>query len=45
MNHSAVVPGTCVTCHNGVYAKGKPRDHPPTTASCDQCHTTRTFSR
>ncbi|MEW6312785.1 MAG: cytochrome c3 family protein [Pseudomonadota bacterium] len=45
MNHGMVAPGTCSTCHNGVYAKGKPRSHPSTSASCDQCHSTRTFDK
>jgi hypothetical protein len=39
------VPGTCATCHNGVYAQGKPREHPVTTQSCDACHTTRTWDK
>jgi len=47
MNHSIVAPGTCATCHNGVFASGKPRKHPTTTASCDAsgCHNTRTFNK
>lgn len=40
-DHSAVVPGSCATCHNGVTAKGKPAAHVPTSDSCDQCHSTR----
>lgn len=45
--HTGVAPGTCATCHNGVIARGKPRDHPTTNASCDAsgCHNTRTFDR
>jgi hypothetical protein len=37
-DHSAVVPGTCATCHNGARATGKAVSHIPTTASCDSCH-------
>jgi hypothetical protein len=40
MDHSDVVPGTCMTCHDGVQATGKPADHIATTASCDACHST-----
>ena len=39
-NHSGVAPGTCVSCHNGSRATGKPAMHVPTTASCDSCHRT-----
>lgn len=41
-NHSAVVPGTCNTCHNGVVATNKTNTHFGLKASlsCDQCHTT-----
>jgi hypothetical protein len=34
------VIGTCQSCHNGSLASGKPGDHLPTTAPCDDCHTT-----
>jgi hypothetical protein len=44
MNHTGIVSG-CAACHNGVFAIGKPNDHPKTTAPCEQCHTTKTFSK
>ena len=41
---NGVTPGSCVTCHNGVQALGKPTNHIPTaglpSAACDACHTT-----
>jgi hypothetical protein len=37
-SHSGVVPGTCLTCHNGQIASGKPGGHIATTAACDTCH-------
>ncbi|MHB8698458.1 MAG: hypothetical protein ACYC9J_10605, partial [Sulfuricaulis sp.] len=52
--HSAtqgVLPGQCASsgCHSGAYtawnAQGKPAEHPSTTASCDQCHSTSTFNK
>jgi hypothetical protein len=44
MNHTGIVSG-CATCHNGVFAIGKPRTgHPNTTAPCESCHrNTRSF--
>lgn len=36
--HSAVIAGTCATCHNGTTATGKTAFHPITDASCDSCH-------
>ena len=42
--HSAVAPGTCSQCHNGVFAKGKTTNHLATTSSCDVCHTTASFT-
>ncbi|CAB4121809.1 hypothetical protein UFOVP26_30 [uncultured Caudovirales phage] len=38
-------PNGCLTCHNGAYpaAKGKPKDHPTTSASCDACHNTKSW--
>jgi len=38
--HTGVVPGSCMTCHNGSTAQGKPANHVQTTASCDSCHRT-----
>lgn len=37
-NHSGVVAGSCVTCHNGTTALGKNLGHIPTSAACDTCH-------
>ena len=39
-SHVAVAPGTCMTCHNGSTATGKPNGHVMTTSSCDTCHRT-----
>jgi hypothetical protein len=39
-NHQGVLPGQCMTCHNGQAAKGKPVKHLVTRASCDTCHRT-----
>lgn len=36
--HAAPI-GVCSTCHNGLYARGKPTTHIFTTAACDSCHT------
>jgi hypothetical protein len=36
--HTDIAPGTCMTCHNGAMAPGKPTNHVMTTASCDTCH-------
>ena len=43
--HAMVMPGTCNTCHNGYYAKGKSPSppHPVTSASCDLCHSIGSF--
>ena len=38
--HAGVVPGSCMTCHNGSTAMGKPANHVQTTSSCDSCHRT-----
>ena len=42
MNHTAVASQRCDSCHNGNFnsygARGKPRDHIPTTADCGTCH-------
>ena len=47
MSHTGVITGSCATCHNGTFARGKPNGHPSTTKSCDSsgCHNTRTFSK
>jgi hypothetical protein len=39
-SHVGVVPGACMTCHNGSIATGKPNGHIFTLASCDGCHRT-----
>ena len=36
-SNAGIVLG-CATCHNGVYAQGKPGDHPRTAAACETCH-------
>ncbi|MEZ5650755.1 MAG: cytochrome c3 family protein [Burkholderiaceae bacterium] len=36
--HLGVLPGNCISCHNGLTAEGKPAAHPPTQDSCDNCH-------
>jgi hypothetical protein len=46
--HQGVTKGSCLTCHNGVFASqlaiGKPATHLTTTASCDNCHNTLTWT-
>lgn len=42
-DHSMVVPGTCISCHNGASAPGKPTSHIVTAESCDACHFTRAW--
>ena len=43
-DHSAVAMGTCIQCHNGSTAPGKPASgHPVTTGSCDSCHLTTSW--
>ena len=39
VDHTQVI-GTCMSCHNGTKATGKPANHPVTPGSCDNCHTT-----
>lgn len=39
-SHTAVVAGTCATCHNGTTARGKHPQHIVTQAACDTCHRT-----
>jgi hypothetical protein len=34
------VIGSCTSCHDNSIADGMPPDHLPTTAECDDCHTT-----
>jgi hypothetical protein len=41
--HQDVTKGTCLTCHNGTFAQGKPAGHVVTIASCDTCHNTLTW--
>jgi hypothetical protein len=36
-------PRTCVGCHDGGIAPGKPKSHPPAGNNCAQCHTTKNF--
>lgn len=36
----ASLHGTCISCHNGATAEGKPPRHLLTTAPCDACHRT-----
>jgi hypothetical protein len=38
-DHTGVV-GTCVSCHNGTAATGKPANHVLSSVDCDRCHTT-----
>ena len=38
--HAGVAPGTCITCHNGSNATGRPAGHIATTMACDACHRT-----
>lgn len=38
--HQGVTRGTCLNCHNGITASGKPATHQPTILSCDTCHNT-----
>ena len=37
-NHAGIAPGSCLSCHNGGAATGKPPAHIATTASCETCH-------
>jgi hypothetical protein len=39
-DHTGVLPGQCVSCHNGVAARGLPVKHLATKTSCDTCHRT-----
>jgi hypothetical protein len=44
--HSDVAIGSCATCHNGAFAKGKTPNHIAIgpKVSCDACHTTVSFT-
>ena len=42
VDHSGFA-GTCVSCHDGVQASGKPAGHIATTANCDACHVTQAW--
>jgi hypothetical protein len=46
MDHTGITNG-CVSCHGGQFTgvRAKPRDHPRTSDLCEDCHTTRTFSK
>jgi hypothetical protein len=37
-DHQGVLPGQCLTCHNGQMATGIPMRHLSSRASCDTCH-------
>ncbi len=37
------VAGLCADCHDGIQASGKPAEHIASTASCDACHSTKTW--
>jgi hypothetical protein len=42
-NHSNMAPGSCVSCHNGQVARGKPSNHNAVlqlAETCDRCHRT-----
>jgi hypothetical protein len=38
------VTGTCVSCHNGTTATGKPANHITTDNVCENCHTTTNWT-
>ena len=38
IDHADVL-GSCVSCHNGTGAAGKPANHLMSGADCDRCHT------
>jgi hypothetical protein len=42
-DHQGVLPTQCLTCHNGVAARGLSAKHLPTKVSCDTCHRTTTW--
>ena len=37
VDHTQVL-GSCVSCHDGTLATGKPATHPPTSDVCEACH-------
>jgi len=41
--HFGAAPGSCISCHNGVRATGKPARHVATIAACDSCHRTNAW--
>lgn len=43
-SHVGVMPGGCLTCHNGSMAAAKPLRHILTTESCDKCHRTSAWT-
>src|SRR2546430_12227857 len=43
VDHTQVI-GTCVSCHNGQIATGKPPTHVATRAGCESCHTTNAWT-
>ncbi|HSM98012.1 MAG TPA: cytochrome c3 family protein [Gallionella sp.] len=43
-SHVNVMPGACLSCHNGSSATSKPSGHILTTSSCDTCHRTSAWS-
>lgn len=43
-SHVSVMPGACLSCHNGSSATPKPSGHILTTSSCDTCHRTSAWS-
>ncbi len=42
-DHQGVLPGQCLSCHNGTAARGLPKKHLATKTSCDTCHRTTTW--
>jgi predicted CXXCH cytochrome family protein len=43
VDHADVI-GTCFSCHNGTVATGKSANHIASSNTCDDCHTTNTWS-
>ncbi|HEY4974753.1 MAG TPA: cytochrome c3 family protein, partial [Steroidobacteraceae bacterium] len=44
-NHLRIGTASCVSCHNGVAAAGKPVGHVATTNDCSSCHSTLSWAR
>jgi hypothetical protein len=44
-NHLRIGNASCVSCHNGIAAIGKPAGHVATTNDCSSCHTTLSWVR